>query len=126
MVVLNTGSGNLDLMLFSGQDVWSTSISGKTIDSVIYLDTISEILSVNAANVNTALHMEMSGRGPLLLIGTEGGLIAWNTTDGTDSVGSPWWVFDRENSENFVQKADLLNVSKSAVVNMLQPAGPKD
>ena len=29
MVVLNTGSGNLDLMLFSGQDVWSTSISGK-------------------------------------------------------------------------------------------------
>ena len=70
--------------------------------------------------------MEMDGRGPLLLIGTDGGLIAWNTTDGSDSVGTPWWVFNRVNAEEFVQKADLLNVSKSAIVNILEPAGPKD
>ena len=126
MVVLSTGSGSLDLMLFSGQDVWTASISGQSINSLIYLESTSEILSNNAANVNTALHMEMDGRGPLLLIGTDGGLMAWNTTDGSDSVGTPWWVFNRENAENFVQKADLLNVSKSAIVNILQPAGPKD
>ena len=126
MVVLKTGNGNLDLMLFSGKDVWTASISGSNINSLNYLQPISEILSVNAANVNTALHMEMDGRGPLLLIGTDGGLIAWNTTDGSDSVGTPWWVFNRVNAEDFVQKADLLNVSKSAIVNILEPAGPKD
>ena len=103
MVVLTTGSGNLDLMLFSGKEVWTVSISDQSINSLTYLESTSEILSNNAANVNTALHMEMDGRGPLLLIGTDGGLMAWNTTDGSDSVGTPWWVFNREDSENFVQ-----------------------
>tara|TARA_B110000444_G_scaffold40011_1_gene35807 strand:+ start:5594 stop:11314 length:5721 start_codon:yes stop_codon:yes gene_type:complete len=126
MVVLNTGSSNLDLMIFSDQEVWTISITDSSISDPVYLDSISELLANNAARVNTALHMEMDGRGPLLLIGTDGGLVAWNTTDGSDSTGEPWWVFDRENSENFVRKADLLNVSKSAIVNTIVPAGPKD
>mgnify|MGYP000229031396 CR=1 FL=1 len=124
MVVLNTGSSNLDLMIFSNQDVWTISIADLSISTPVHLDSISELLVNNAAKVNTALHMEMDGRGPLLLIGTDGGLVAWNTTDGSDSTGNPWWVFNRENSENFVKKADLLNVSKSAIVNIITPAGP--
>jgi len=126
IAVLNTGSGNLDVMLFSGQNVWTTSISGPSMAPPVYLESISDLLSNNAADVNTALHMDVDGRGPLLLIGTNGGLIAWNTTDGSDSVGEPWWVFNRENAENYVQKADLLNISKSAIVNVLELAGPKD
>ncbi len=126
IAVLNTGSGNLDVMLFSGQNAWTTSISGPSMTSPVYLESISDLLSNNAADVNTALHMDVDGRGPLLLIGTNGGLIAWNTTDGSDSVGEPWWVFNRENAENYVQKADLLNISKSAIVNVLELAGPKD
>ena len=126
IVVLNTGSGNLDVMLFSGQNAWTTSISGPSMTPPVYLESISDLLSNNAADVNTALHMDVDGRGPLLLIGTNGGLIAWNTTDGSDSVGEPWWVFNRENAENYVQKADLLNISKSAIVNVLELAGPKD
>ncbi|MDB4819692.1 hypothetical protein OAH59_04500, partial [Euryarchaeota archaeon] len=126
IAVLNTGSGNLDVMLFSGQNVWTTSISGPSMTPPVYLESISDLLSNNAADVNTALHMDVDGRGPLLLIGTNGGLIAWNTTDGSDSVGEPWWVFNRENAENYVQKADLLNISKSAIVNVLELAGPKD
>ena len=126
IAVLNTGSGNLDVMLFSGQNVWTTSISGPSMTPPVYLESISDLLSNNAADVNTALHMHVDGRGPLLLIGTNGGLIAWNTTDGSDSVGEPWWVFNRENAENYVQKADLLNISKSAIVNVLELAGPKD
>ena len=126
IAVLNTGSGNLDVMLFSGQNAWTTSISGPSMTPPVYLESISDLLSNNAADVNTALHMDVDGRGPLLLIGTNGGLIAWNTTDGSDSVGEPWWVFNRENAENYVQKADLLNISKSAIVNVLELAGPKD
>ena len=126
IVVLDTGSSNLDVMLFSGQDAWTTSISGGSMTPPVYVESISGLLSNNAADVNTGLHMEVDGRGPLLLIGTDGGLIAWNTTDGSDSVGDPWWVFNRENAENYVQKADLLNISKSAIVNVLELAGPKD
>jgi hypothetical protein len=126
IVVLDTGSSNLDVMLFSGQNAWTTSISGASMTPPVYVESISDLLSNNAADVNTGLHMEVDGRGPLLLIGTDGGLIAWNTTDGSDSVGDPWWVFNRENAENYVQKADLLNISKSAIVNVIELAGPKD
>ena len=126
IAVLNTGSSNLDVMLFSGQDAWTTSISGPSMTPPVYLESISNLLLNNAADVNTALHMDVDGRGPLLLIGTDGGLVAWNTTDGSDSVGEPWWVFNRENAEDYVQKADLLNISKSAIVNVLELAGPKD
>jgi hypothetical protein len=87
---------------------------------------MADTLSAADAEINTALHVQMDGRGPLLLVGTDAGLIAWNTTDGSASAGDPWWVFDRENAEDFVQRADLLNVSKSAVVNALVPAGPLD
>jgi len=92
----------------------------------VFNEVMSEMLTASETEVLTALHAPMFGRGPLLLIGTDAGLIAWNTTDGSTSVGDPWWVFDRENAEDFVQRADLLNVSKSAVVNALVTAGPLD
>ena len=110
IVELNTGNGNLDLMIFSGHDAWITTISGTSISAPLYVDSLSNLLGNNAAMVNTALHVDMDGRGPLLLIGTDGGLIAWNTTDGSDSVGEPWWIFNRENAEDYVQKADLLSL----------------
>ena len=50
-------------------------------------------------------------------------MIRWTTNDLSDTFGSPIWVYTRENAETFVGIADLLNTSKSAVVNLLEPAG---
>ena len=85
---------------------------------------LTEILSDAEVSVNDAIQVPMIGRGPLLLLATDSGLVAWNTTDGITSAGNPWWVFDIEDAETFVRMADLLNESKSAVVNVLEPAGP--
>ena len=107
-------------MIFSGHDAWITTISGTSISAPLYVDSLSNLLGNNAAMVNTALHVDMDGRGPLLLIGTDGGLIAWNTTDGSDSVGEPWWIFNRENAEDYLKKAELLNDYRSSIVNKLK------
>ena len=130
---LQTGSGDLDLILFGkGFATWTVTVrdQGEDQDAMVgepeYNDEMADTLSAADAEINTALHVQMDGRGPLLLVGTDAGLIAWNTTDGSASAGDPWWVFDRENAEDFVQRADLLNVSKSAVVNALVLAGPLD
>ena len=129
---LDTGSGNLDLILFGNDSAWTATVSEQedaaeaTVIEPVFNEAMTEMLTSSETEVLTALHAPMFGRGPLLLIGTDAGLIAWNTTDGSTSVGDPWWVFDRENAEDFVQRADLLNVSKSAVVNALVTAGPLD
>ena len=129
---LDTGSGNLDLILFGNDSAWTATVSEQedaaeaTVIEPVFNEAMTEMLTSSETEVLTALHVPMFGRGPLLLIGTDAGLIAWNTTDGSTSVGAPWWVFDRENAEDFVQRADLLNVSKSAVVNALVTAGPLD
>ena len=127
---LDTGSGNLDLILFGNSSAWTTTVSedgdfdDATVSEPILNEAMTELLTSSQAKPLSALHVPMFGRGPLLLVGTNAGLVAWNTTDGSTSIGGPWWVFDRENAENFVQRADLLNISKSAIVNALVEAGP--
>ena len=127
---LDTGSGDLDLMVFGNSSAWTMTLSsidnGVELSTAILNEAMSEILSDAGAQTRDAVHVPMFGRGPLLLVGTDAGLIAWNTTDGSTSIGNPWWVFDRENAEEFVQRADLLNISKSAIVNALVKAGPLD
>ena len=88
-------------------------------------EALNNVLGESKTSANTALHVPVSGRGPLLLVGTDAGLIAWNTTDALTSAGDPWWVFNEENAEDFVQRADLLNESKSAIVNTMEVAGPR-
>jgi len=111
---LDTGSGDLDLMLFGNDSAWTAIVSNlgsgadATVSEPVPNEAMTETLASFEAEVLSALHVPMFGRGPLLLVGTDAGLIAWNTTDGSTSVGDPWWVFDRENAEDFVQRADLL------------------
>ena len=127
---LNTGSGDLDLIAFGNSTAWTLSLSlddGNPLSSIPQVNNpMSQILSDSGAEVSDVAHVPMFGRGPLLLVGTNAGLIAWNTTDGSTSIGEPWWVFNRDNAEEFVQRADLLNISKSAKVNSLDIAGPLD
>ncbi|MBR84639.1 MAG: hypothetical protein CMA85_01675 [Euryarchaeota archaeon] len=130
IVEFDTGSGNLDLIIFGNSSSWTLTMSivedTAEISDPVFNEAMSMILSDADAEARDATHVPMFGRGPLLLVGTDAGLIAWNTTDGSTSIGEPWWVFDRENSEEFVQRADLLNISKSAIVNSLVKAGPLD
>ena len=127
---LDTGSGDLDLMIFGNSSAWTVTLSlsdeGADLSTPVPNDAMSEILSDADAQTRDVVHVPMFGRGPLLLVGTDAGLIAWNTTDGSTSIGGPWWVFERENAEEFMQRADLLNISKSAIVNVLAKAGPLD
>ena len=137
MLELNTGGDNLDLLIFGENKAWTLSFSDQgingdcwsggqsiAISSLAPNTELTEILSDAEVSVNDAIQVPMTGRGPLVLLATDSGLIAWNTTDGITSAGSPWWVFDIEDAETFVRMADLLNESKSAVVNVLEPAGP--
>ena len=129
---LDTGSGDLDLILFGNRSAWTATVAVQgdgaeaSAGEAVLSAAMTDMLIDSEADVLSAVHVPMFGRGPLLLIGTNAGLIAWNTTDGSTSIGDPWWVFDRENAEDFVQRADLLNVTKSAVVNALVVAGPLD
>ena len=137
MLELNTGGNNSDLLVFGENKAWTLSfgrsrdkwglLSGGQsigISSEAPNTELTEILSDAEVSVNDAIQVPMIGRGPLLLLATDSGLVAWNTTDGITSAGNPWWVFDIEDAETFVRMADLLNESKSAVVNVLEPKGP--
>ena len=137
MMKLDTGSNNLDLMVFGHQKAWTVSVSDEgsggdcwsggrsvSVGQEILSSPLTEALSDSEVSANDAIQVPIQGRGPLLMVATNSGLIAWNTTDGITSAGDPWWVFDVEDAETFVRMADLLNESKSAVVNVLEPAGP--
>ena len=132
IIKMETGSGNLDLLLLgNGANVWMTSVTPSTQDghppsfsSIELVSPLIELLSESSASLTTGIHIEMSGRGPMLLVGTDSGLIRWDTIDGTTSAGSPFWIYTTEDAEDFVHFADLLNSSKSAVVNVMEPAGP--
>ena len=129
---LQTGSGDLDLLLLgNGNQIWKTSVHASSIEgappSIMAIDSIEpliEILNESSASATTAVHVEVPGRGPMLLLGTDSGLIRWDTVDGTTSVGVPYWIYTKENAEDYVLFADLLNSSKSAVVNVMELAGP--
>ena len=51
-------------------------------------------------------------------MGTDFGLIAWNSTDGSEDIGSPWWVFTSNNADEFVNP-DILDSRNTAVVNTI-------
>ena len=57
--------------------------NGADLSTPILNEAMSEILSDAGAQTRDAVHVPMFGRGPLLLVGTDAGLIAWNTTDGS-------------------------------------------
>ena len=94
-----------------------------SIENLVDVEPLEQILRSKNATGSISLHVDRPGDTPLLLVGTDAGLIRWTTNDLSDTFGSPIWVYTRENAETFVGIADLLNTSKSAVVNLLEPAG---
>ena len=90
---LDTGSGSLDLMVFGNYSAWTVTMSlsddGAVLSTPAPNEAMNEILSHAEAHVRDVVHVPMFGRGPLLLVGTDAGLIAWNTTDGSNSIGDP-------------------------------------
>jgi len=82
------------------------------------LGGLSEMISDGNATALSIGHASIEGRIPLLLIGTDVGLIAWNTTDGSLSMGEPWWVFNRFNAEEFVTP-NIFNPAESGKVSSI-------
>ena len=129
---LETGSGDLDLILLGhGSNVWRITISEPSSGSgnpdfseAIAIQELTEMLDPVGASFTEVIHVPMPGRGPMLIVGTDSGMIRWDTTDGTSSIGEPFWIYTTEDAEEYVQFADLLNQSKSAVVNVMELAGP--
>ena len=129
---LETGSGDLDLILLGhGSNAWRITISEPSSGSgnpdfseAIAIQELTEMLDPVGASFTEVIHVPMPGRGPMLIVGTDSGMIRWDTTDGTSSIGEPFWIYTTEDAEEYVQFADLLNQSKSAVVNVMELAGP--
>ena len=132
MKPLQTGSGDLDLILLGhGSKAWRITISEPSsgtgnpdFTEAIAIETLTEMLDEVDASFTEVIHVPMAGRGPMMIVGTDRGMIRWDTTDGTPSIGQPFWIYTTENAEEYVQFADLLNQSKSAVVNVMELAGP--
>ena len=129
---LETGSGDLDLILLGhGSNAWRITISEPSSGSgnpdfseAIAIQELTQMLDPLGASFTEVIHVPMPGRGPMLIVGTDSGMIRWDTTDGTSSTGEPFWIYTTEDAEEYVQFADLLNQSKSAVVNVMELAGP--
>ena len=95
MMKLDTGSNNLDLMVFGHQKAWTVSVSDEgsggdcwsggrsvSVGQEILSSPLTEALSDSEVSANDAIQVPIQGRGPLLMVATNSGLIAWNTTDG--------------------------------------------
>ena len=129
---LQTGSGDLDLFILGqGTNVWTMTLSEPAsgrgtpdFTTPVFIQPLSDLVADAGASLTEVIHVPMSGRGPMLIVGTDSGMIRWDTTDGTPSIGSPFWIYDTDSAEDYVQFADLLNSSKSAVVNVMELAGP--
>ena len=129
---LETGSGDLDLILLGeGSKAWritisepNSELSNPDFSEAVAISELTDMLDQVGGSFTEVIHVPMSGRGPMMLVGTDSGLIRWDTTDGTTSVGQPFWIYTTENAEEYVQFADILNQSKSAVVSVMELAGP--
>lgn len=125
---LSTSMGPGALLIF-GKDgnVHTTRVNvdqgAISIENPTTVEVLEQTLRSRNATGSISLHVDRPGDTPLLLVGTDAGLIRWTTNDLSDTFGSPIWVYTRDNAETFVGIADLLNSSKSAVVNLLEPAG---
>ena len=60
------------------------------------------MLHESNATVLSAGHVDVFGEDPIVMLGTDFGLIGWNTTDGQEDSSSPWWIFDRITAEDYV------------------------
>ena len=110
-------------VLIMGKDgVWRTTFSESeqslSTSEIIFVESLSSMLSDSNATATSAGHAKIFGRTPILLIGSDFGLIAWNSSDGSDNNGMPWWVFTRNNADEFVSP-DILDTTKTATVNSI-------
>ena len=110
-------------ILIMGKDgVWRTtfSVSEQSLSTseIIFVESLSSLLMNSNATATSAGHAKIFGRTPILLIGSDFGLIAWNSSDGSDNNGMPWWVFTRNNADEFVSP-DILDTTKTATVNSI-------
>ncbi len=121
LLPLQSQSDSRPLLLFGGDSAWRTvlqednDLQNLNLENV---ETLSSLLSSSNATVKSAAHAKIFGRPPLLFVGTDLGLIAWNSTDGTEAIGLPWWIFDRSNAEEFVNQ-DILDWSRTSSVNTI-------
>jgi len=123
IIQLKTQSEDLDILLLGDDGVWKTTLadgfdSNSSSFTPIPIEPLTSMLSDVNATAITAAHAEISGRTPLLFVGTDAGLIAWNTTDATAATGQPWWIFDRSNAESFVSM-NLFDSFSTARVNSI-------
>ena len=121
---LETQSDDLNLLIASDDKIWTIQLSEDFEDSVEdveidYLTKLSNLINHENASITTSVHVEMQGRIPILFVGTDSGLIAWNTTDGTNSIGNPYWVFNRTNAEYFINE-NIYDSTTTPRVNILQ------
>lgn len=108
------------VLILGEEGVWRTTFSeeGQSLSNseMKYVDSLSTLLQQSNATATSAGHAKIFGRTPILLIGTDQGLIGWNSSDGSEDNGLPWWIFSRKNADEFVNP-DILDSTKTAKVN---------
>lgn len=124
IVQLKTFSDDLDLMVLGDNTAWKVQLvegfnTNPSSVTPIKIAGLSTILSDSNASVSSAAHAEIPGRSPLLFIGTDVGLIGWNTTDGTEETGQPWWIFNTLNAHHHVN-TNLFETTNTATVNTIE------
>ena len=130
IIPLKTSSDNPDFIMMGGSNAWKISLQNALSDSsnpmdITSIESLTGLLVESNATAVSSAHIDMPGRSPMLMIGTDVGLIAWNTTDGSESMGLPWWIFNRANSEDFVSP-NILDSSKSSSVNVFEVVSNSD
>ncbi len=119
---LKNSEDMISLLLMGNSLAWTFSLDRNfSYDSATPpqpVQQISENLIEFNASVTSAVHAGFQERIPLLLIGTDKGLLAWNSSDGIESNNDPWWIFNTSNAEFFVN-TNIFNPSNSATVNSL-------
>ena len=115
---LASESFDKQILILGHGEAWKTQIQEEKDNQleVSRLDSLSSLLSKSNASATSAAHAKIFGRSPLLLIGTDFGLIGWNSTDGSNDIGDPWWIFTRNNAEEFVNQ-NIRDSFKTSNVN---------
>ena len=118
---LNSESSEIDFLFMGGENVWKARLAQDAPlanSEITFLETLSLMLSESNASVLSAGHANVFGRTPLLLLGTDFGLIGWNTTDGQEESSSPWWIFNGITAEEYVAE-NILDSRKTSMVNTI-------
>ena len=120
---LISDSDDLIVMFIGEERAWRSTIFADNSASTPFsepeeVNAISELISESNATILSTGHASIEGRVPLILFGTDSGLIAWNTSDASGSMGDPWWVFDKKNAEDFVNP-NIFNPSETSTVSTI-------